>query len=210
MNAQPTVFVVDDDDAVRDGIALLCETAGLAVESFASGEAFLDAYRTRQPGCLVLDVRMAGMGGPELQAELVRRGIRLPIIFLTAYVDIPIAVQAIKAGAVEFLTKPVEGSALIEHIQAAIAQSCRSQESEAANRGLRERLASLTGREREVMALAMAGQSNKEIARRLGISHRTVEIHRARAMHKTAAANLLDFARMAEVFGLDNEVEKAR
>lgn len=202
MSAPLKVFVVDDDAAVRDSIALLCESDGLAAETFDSAEAFLAACRSEWRGCLILDVRMPGMNGPELQAELDRRDISLPVIFLTAHGDIPTTVRAIKAGAVDFLTKPVDGAILLQHIREAFEQSARMQEQAAASRTLCERLDALTEREREVMALAAAGQSNKEIARRLGISHRTVEIHRARVMHKVSAANLLELSRIAKACGL--------
>lgn len=197
----PSVYVVDDDAAVRDGIVLLCEAAGLPVETFASAELFLDACYPDMTGCLLVDVRMPGMSGPQLQEELLRRGISLPIIFLTAHLDIPTTVATIKAGAVDYLTKPVNGRLLVEHVNSAIAHGLEIRERERKQHTLRERLASLTEREREVMMLAIAGHSNKEIARILGISHRTVELHRARVMHKTGAAHIIDLARMVDACG---------
>lgn len=193
----PKVFVVDDDAAVRDGLALLLESAGFLVETYASASEFLtQAEILPHVACLLLDVRMPEISGPMLQAELARRGLELPIIFLSAHGDIPTAVQAIKAGAVDFLTKPVDGDVLIQRVQAALdaaaAKARRSQEGRCAG------VARLTAREREVMRLAVMGHANKEIAQRLGISHRTVEIHRARVMRKTGAANLVELVHLAQ------------
>jgi RNA polymerase sigma factor (sigma-70 family) len=198
MKAQPTVYVVDDDEAMRESLAFLFEAADLAVETFAAAEGFLSAVRAAAPGCLVLDVRMPGMDGPALQAELARRGIGLPIIFLTAHGTIPLTVKAVQAGAVDFLTKPVDGQYLLERVQASLRASVEKWESEAASHALRERLAALTEREREVLALALDGQSNKAIAKRLGISFRTVEHHRSRILLKTGVDNLLQLARLAD------------
>lgn len=202
MSAAPTVFVVDDDAAVRDGLALLLDTAGLAVETYDSAAAFLAVCSADRAGCLILDVRMPEMGGPELQAELNRRGIDLPIIFLTAHGDIPTTVQAMKAGALDFLTKPVAGDDLLERVRAAFERSARLREQESATQSLRERLEGLTAREREIMRLVADGIANKEIARRLGISHRTVEVHRARVMQKTGVTNLVELSRLAQACGL--------
>ena len=191
--------MVDDDAAVRDGLALLLESAGFGAEVHASAGDFLESLHAGSAGgCLLLDVRMPGMSGPDLQAELARRGIELPIIFLTAHGDIPTAVQAIKAGAVDFLTKPVEGDLLIARIQSVLDQSSADHRRDAANRSRCARVAGLTAREREVMLLTVAGHANKEIALQLGISHRTVEIHRARVMQKTRAANLVELVHLAE------------
>ena len=191
----PLVYLVDDDAAVRDSLRLLCETAGLAVESYASAEAFLGAFRPERAGCLVLDVRMEQMSGPELHAELRRRGSQLPVIYLTGHGDVLMAVQAMKAGAADFLTKPVEGKLLLERI-GALLQLDRER------RDRSEVLTLLTPREREIMLLALAGRSNKDIAKRLGISHRTVEIHRSRILRKTGATGLLELARFAAESGL--------
>ena len=202
MSAAPTVFVVDDDAAVRDGLALLLDTAGLAVETYDGAAAFLAACSPGLAGCLILDVRMPEMGGPELQAELIRRGVDLPIIFLTAHGDIPTTVQAMKAGAMDFLTKPVVGAELLERVRAAFEKSARLREQASARDSLRERLEGLTGREREIMRLVADGLPNKEIARSLGISHRTVEVHRARVMQKTGVTNLVELSRLAQACGL--------
>lgn len=198
MNTQPTVFLVDDDDAVRDSLTLLFETAGLAAEAYPSAETFLDAYRSERPGCLVLDVSMPGMSGTDLQTALNRREIRLPIIFLTAHGDIPMTVRAIKAGAADFLTKPVQAKPLLERVQAAIVQDLQQRERMRAEPGTGATLATLTPRELEVAKLLVEGCTNKAIARHLGISHRTVENHRARVMEKTHSANLIQLARLVE------------
>lgn len=198
MTPKTTVYVVDDDDAVRESLAFLFETADLAVETFASAEDFLAAAHPGCLGCMVLDVRMPGMDGPALQAELARRGVALPIIFLTAHGTIPLTVKTVRAGAIDFLTKPVDGQHLLERVQATLRASLEKWEGEAANQLLRERFATLTEREREILDLAVGGQSNKEIARHLGISHRTVEHHRSRIWLKTGVDNLLQLARLAD------------
>lgn len=198
----PTVFIVDDDAAVRDGLKLLLDTAGLTAECFDSATAFLAAYSPGRAGCLILDVSMPGMSGPELQAELNRLHVDLPVIFLTGHADIPTTVRAIKEGALDLLTKPVDGTELIERVQAALEKDVELRRKSSATRALRERLDALTAREREILVLAAAGMPNKEIARRLGISHRTVEIHRARVMQKTGAANVIELSRIAAACGL--------
>ncbi|MDD5298623.1 MAG: response regulator [Rhodocyclaceae bacterium] len=198
------VFVVDDDPAVRDSLALLLEQENLVVETFASAEAFLAARRPVRGNCAIVDIRMPGMDGMALQAELARRGVLLPLIFLTGHGDIPMSVRAIKSGAVDFLTKPITGSALLASVHAARLESQRLYSQAEASQSAAARLASLSEREREVMALAIEGLSNKEIARRLDISHRTVEVHRARIMQKTGAETLFDLARLAETGGLPN------
>jgi two-component system response regulator FixJ len=205
MNAAATVFVVDDDAAVRDSLALLLDTAGYAVEAYDGARSFLDAYAPGRTGCVILDVQMPEVSGPELQAELNRRAVDLPIIFLTGHGDIPTTVRAIKSGAIDFLTKPVQGAALLDQVRSALERSAQLRAQAAAARSLQDRLEGLTRREREIMVLAAAGQSNKEIARQLGISHRTVEIHRARVMHKTGAANLVELSRLAEAYALAAE-----
>jgi len=196
------VFVVDDDPAVRDSLAMLVRSAGWSVETYDRAASFLAAYRPGRRGCLILDVRMPGMGGPELQAELKRRKIDLPVIFLTAHGDIPTTVKAIKAGAMDFLTKPVNGAVLLERVRGAIAQSARLQSEALLSRTIQQRVAGLSAREREVMALAAAGHSNKMIAQRLGISFRTVEAHRAQVMNKTGAANVVELSRIAAACGM--------
>lgn len=203
MSATPTVYLVDDDTAVRDALSMLLEVSGFRVERYAGGEAFLAACRDIvHPACLILDVRMPGMNGPALQQELNRCGIHLPIIFLTAHGDIPTSVAAIKAGAMDFLTKPVEGGLLIDRVRAALAADAQQQAHRDELDALRSRYASLTDRERDVLVLVVAGRSSKEIARVLGISHRTVETHRTRIMQKMSARSAVDLATMAQALGL--------
>jgi FixJ family two-component response regulator len=193
----PTVFVIDDDAAVRDALGRLLEAHHLQVRTYDSAEGFLAALRPTDSGCLVLDVRLPRMSGPELQATLAARGIRLPIIFLTAQGDIPTSVRALQAGAMDFLEKPVAGELLVERVRAALHVEAAQRRAQAQAKRARVRYAQLTPREREVMGLLVAGQSSKEIARRLGISHRTVEIHRTRVMHKMHATNLIELAAAA-------------
>lgn len=199
----PTVYLIDDDAAVRDSLRMLCETAGLIVEDYDGAESFLASYQDNQAGCLVLDVRMGNMSGPELHAHLNGLGCRMPVIFLTAYGDIPMSVQAVKAGAVDFLTKPVKASLFLDRVQAALAQHMNllDEKELAAQRCLP--LSGLTQRERDVMVLALAGLANKVIAQRLGISHRTVELHRANLLRKTGMKNLLQLSKLVEECGLD-------
>jgi FixJ family two-component response regulator len=204
----PTVFVVDDDAAVRDGVALLLETDGLAVETFDSADAFLAAFDPRRPGCIVLDIRMPNKTGPELQEELRRRGSHVPIIFLTAHGDIRATVKAMQAGAVDFLTKPADGAQLLECVHAALERDRTERERLALQESARERLAVLTPRERDVLALAVAGHPNKEIARRLGISYRTVEVHRSRILMKTGTSTLLGLAQLTAEGGLPDRFDE--
>jgi FixJ family two-component response regulator len=198
MNAQPCVFIVEDDEAVRDALALVMETIGLACQTFENAGHFLDYYDQTKPGCLVLDLNMPGMNGEELQAELIRRNIRLPIIFLTAFGDIPTSVRTVKAGAVDFLTKPVQISQLIERIQAELLHVAQLQEQNRVDVEFRKRLNSLTPRELDILPLTIAGIPNKEIAQQLGISFRTVELHRTNILRKTGTSNFLELAHQCE------------
>lgn len=198
----PTVFIVDDEPAIRDSLTLMIEQETLAVEPYESAADFLAACREDAFGCAIIDIRMPGMDGMQLQEEMSRRGIQLPIVFLTGHGDIPMSVRAIKAGAVDFLTKPVMREKLLASVRMAIQSGEKMRQKAAKSHKMKSLLAELTEREREVMALAVGGHPNKEIARRLGISHRTVEIHKAKIMHKTGAVNLLDLARMAQEGGI--------
>ncbi len=203
MHAQtPTVFIVDDDAAIRDAITMLLRQEGFTVKAFDSGETFLASGDCGDLGCAIVDMRMPGMDGLALQHTMLAKEILLPVIFLSGHGDIPLSVKAIKAGAVDFLTKPVTRDKLLAAVKTAIAIAEKNAAEHASRLQAKSRLAALTERECEVTALAVIGYSNKEIARRLGISHRTVEIHKSNIMHKTAAINLLDLARIAHDGGL--------
>ncbi|CAG0961923.1 Transcriptional regulatory protein TdiR [Methylophilaceae bacterium] len=197
-----TVFIIDDDPAVRDSLTLMIEQDGYTVKAFDSGEAFFSEYLPAFHGCAIVDIRMPGMDGMQFQEELCRRAILLPIIFLTAHGDIPKSVKTIKAGAMDFLTKPVTRSNLLSAVQAALQESERIRIQAARHLHAKSLLATLTERELQVTALAIAGHTNKEIARKLGISHRTIEIHKSKIMQKTGAVNLLELARIASDAGL--------
>ena len=196
-----TVFIVDDDAAIRDSLSLMIEQENIAVQAFDSAETFLAAYQPECCGCAIVDIRMSGMDGLELHKALLKRNILLPIIFLTGHGDIPMSVQAMKAGAVDFLTKPVTREKLLISIRAAIQKSERLLSENANHQEALLHLASITDRERDVMLLAVQGHPNKHIARQLGISHRTVEIHKSKIMQKTGAINLLDLARIVHESG---------
>ncbi len=197
-----SVFIVDDDPGIRYSLSVLLETAQLATRCYDSAEAFLAECGPRPEGCLLLDVRMPGMGGVELQAELRRRQIFLPIIFLTAHADLQTGVEAVKQGAMDFLTKPVNGALLLQRITVALDKDRQQGQTREARRLFRERLLKVTGREREVLALALAGMSNKDIALQLQVSLRTIEGHRSRIFLRTGVASLLELARLAAKAGL--------
>ena len=189
-----SVYVVDDDEAMRDSLRWLLESAGYRVASYPSAERFLSGFRDGTSSCLVLDVRMPGLTGLELQQELNRRGARLPIIFITGHGDVPMAVDALKNGAFHFLEKPFQGEKLLELIEQAASIGCPADAERAQRRCAAARLATLTQREREVMDLVVRGRKNRQIAEALGISVKTVEAHRARAMEKmdvTSVAELV-------------------
>ncbi len=199
---EAVVHVVDDDDAVRGALALLLESNGLQVRCHPSAEAFLEAYDPGQPGCLILDVRMPAMSGLELQHELSRRGIRIPIIFLTGHGDVPMAVRALRGGAVDFLEKPFQTDELLARIPDALEWDRRLREKARQERQARACYERLTPRERQVMALVVEGLSNKEIARRLEVSHRTIDVHRARVMEKMRVRTLPQLVDKAVLCGL--------
>jgi RNA polymerase sigma factor (sigma-70 family) len=194
---EPTVFIVDDDAAVRDSLTLMIEQAGMHVQSFENAKTFLNAYQPNFFGCVIIDVKMPGMDGLQLQEELAWRKILLPVIFLTGHGDIPMSVRAIKGGAIDFLTKPVIREKLLICVRAAFTEAKKRLSDATQNREIATCLTKLTRREREVMLLAVQGHSNKEIGSYLGISYRTVEIHKSKIMQKTGANNLLDLARIA-------------
>lgn len=194
--APPTVFVVDDDESVRGSLRFLLRSAGLESRAFGSAPEFLGAYDPAQPGCLVLDVRMPGMSGLELQQELNLRGAVIPVIFITGHGDIPMAVEAMQHGAHDFLQKPFRDEDLIERVQRALAKDAKARAALEEHKAIREHLDSLTPREREVLALMVRGKPNKIMAHELGVSQRTVEIHRARVMEKSGASSLAELVRM--------------
>lgn len=193
----PIVFVVDDDISVRESLELLIRSEGWLVETFVSAKEFLERPRALVPSCLVLDVSLPGLNGLELQKQVVVERSDMPIIFITGHGDVPMTVQAMKAGAVEFLTKPFRDEALLSAIRQSLERSRNALDSEIEQRMLRERYASLTQRERQVMALVVSGLLNKQIGGELGISEITVKAHRGKVMHKMKADSLPALVRMA-------------
>ena len=196
------VYVVDDDSSVREAIKSLIRSVGLRVETFGTAQEFLKSARPDAPGCVVLDVRLPGLSGLDLQRELAANGSNLPVIFITGHGDIPMSVRAMKAGALEFLTKPFRDQDLLDAIQQALERDrgARQQRSETAE--LRERFDSLTAREREVMGLVVSGLLNKQIAGELGTSEVTIKIHRSQVMKKMSAGSLAALVRMTEKLGI--------
>lgn len=191
------VYLVDDEFSVRDSLTLLIESAGQTVRSFESAEAFLKNYDNKEPGCLLLDIRMPTMSGLELQDELLSREISIPIIFISGHAGIPDSAKAFRSGAVDFLEKPFDNEILLERIEEAIKKDIASRELCVARLTVQNRLDSLTLREHEVLSHIVKGHSNKEIAKMLDISNRTVEAHRARIMEKMQADSLADLMMMA-------------
>ena len=199
------VFIVDDDLSVRRSTERLVQSAGLKVQTFTSAKEFLKNARFEGPACLVLDVRMPGLSGMDLQRELTQAGIHIPIIFITGHGDIPMSVRAMKAGAVEFLTKPFRSRSLLDAVHAAIERD-RSAHKERSETGeLRQRYEQLTPREREVMALVATGLLNKQVAGELATTERTIKFHRAHIMQKMRAESLADLVRMTEKLGISSQ-----
>jgi RNA polymerase sigma factor (sigma-70 family) len=198
MTVASVVFVVDDDPSVRSSLKFLLSTVGLQVESFESADAFLHKKPSDAPSCLVLDVRLPGLSGLDFQRELAARNIRIPIIFLTGHGDIPMSVRAMKAGAVEFLTKPFRDQDLLDAVGIALERDRARREQEKEVMILRRRFESLTSREQEVISMVVSGMLNKQIADQLGTAESTVKVQRSRAMEKMHAQTLVDLVRMIE------------
>ena len=198
----PTVFIVDDDPSVLKALVRLMRSAGLNATAFASAQEFLDNHDQNAPGCLVLDVAMPHFNGLELHQMLVAQGCELPVIFLTGHGDIPMSVRAIKQGAVEFFTKPVDDNNLIEAIHDAIEKDRIARQTRAKLIELQQRLAMLTPREREVLSHVVFGKRNRQIAAELGTAEQTIKIHRARLMKKLKAESLADLIKLAERLGI--------
>jgi FixJ family two-component response regulator len=195
---RPKIFVVDDDESVRDALVSLIRSAGLGVETFASAPEFLNRQQMDEPSCLVLDVRLPGLSGLDLQQRLAEINVSTPIIFITGHGDIPMSVRAMKAGAVEFLTKPFRDEDLLNAIREAIQRDGFARRRQAEIAALRDRYESLTAREREVMDLVVKGLLNKQAAAQLGVSEITIKVHRSQIMQKMRASSFADLVRMSE------------
>ncbi len=197
MQTQPIVHIVDDDQAIRDSLGFLMKSVGFESQTYESAEAFLDQAEVDRPGCLVVDIRMQGMSGLELQQVLNHEGIDIPVIIITGHGDIPMAVEAMKAGAVDFLEKPFDNELLVARIRQSVKEATKKQDKESRVATAKAHLAQLTPREVEVMNLLVAGKHNKVIANELNISVRTAEAHRAKVMKKLQADSLSDIVRIA-------------
>jgi len=196
----PTIFLVDDDEAVRDSLGLLMKSVSLTSQSFASADEFLAQYDPENPGCLILDIRMPGMSGIELQEKLIEMRAILPIIFITGHGDIPMAVEAMQRGAVDFIPKPFRDHELLDRVNKALKIDEENRSSMLEQEEIEERIGSLTPREKQVMELVVQGKANKVIAGDLDVSQRTVEIHRSRVMEKMKARSLAQLVRMTLQF----------
>ncbi len=203
MQPEPTVYVVDDDPAVRQSFKWLVGSIGLRVQTFDSAQSFMRDYDPAEAGCLVVDVRMPGMSGIELQEKLANEGITIPIIVVTAYGDVPTAVRAMKRGAVDFIEKPYNDQAMLDRIQLCIERDARMRQNKQTEREVAWRVERLTPREREVFELIVSGRSNKEVARVLEISPKTVEAHRAKVMDKMAVGSLAELVQMSTYLSRD-------
>lgn len=201
-SAASTVFLVDDDGSVRRGLSRLLKATGHQVEAFVSAEAFLAAVRPDRPGCLILDVRLPGVDGMDLQRRLRQAGYSLPIVFLTGHGTVPMSVQAMKDGAIDFLTKPVNDNELLAAVDQALERDRRARAEQTETALLRKRIEKLTPREFEVFTFVIAGQLNKQIAQALRISEKTVKVHRARVMEKMGVESVADLVRLAEKAGV--------
>ncbi|MCG8511624.1 MAG: response regulator transcription factor [Rhodospirillales bacterium] len=200
---EPIVFVVDDDPAVRDSLRWLLSSVDLQAETYASAQEFIDAYEHDQLGCVLVDVRMPGMSGLELQEELATRGTNLPVIIITGHSDVQMAVRAMKSGAFDFIEKPFNDQALLDLVQKALDENRMTVQVRTEKNGIRERFGLLSPRERQVLEQIVAGEPNKRIAFNLGLSEKTVEAHRAKVMDKTQAGSLAELIRMATLLEAD-------
>lgn len=198
MAGSAVVHIVDDDESLRRALDRLFRSVGLETRSHGSAQDFIHAPRLDAPGCIVLDVRLPGMSGIEFQEQLANLGIRLPVVLMTGHGDIPMSVRAMKAGAIDFLSKPFRDQDMLDAVAAAINRDCERRSADSVAIGLRDRLATLSPREQQVMTLVTAGKMNKQVAGDLGISEITVKIHRGAAMRKMGARTLADLVRMAE------------
>ncbi len=196
MGGEPTVFIVDDDLEVREALQLLLQSVGLRVELHASAQAYLERFEPQRPGCLVLDVRMPGMSGLELQARLSAETLHPPVVVITGHGDVPMAVRAVQAGAVDFIEKPFRDQELLDSVHRALEQDAKQRGEATRIADIREHIARLSPREREVLEGVVAGKRNKVIAAELGVTQSTVEVHRARVMEKMEADTLSDLMRM--------------
>ncbi|MCG6895787.1 MAG: response regulator transcription factor [Thiocapsa sp.] len=203
MTIEATVFVVDDDQAMRTSLKWLIESTGMSVQTYESADAFLANYYPGRAGCLLLDVRMPGMSGLELQGHLARESYHLPVIIITGHGDVAMAVKAMKAGAVDFIEKPFHDEDLLRSIRRALDFDQKHRSNQAVRAAIAARLAELTPREHEVMAMVTEGKSNKDIAASLGVSAKTVEAHRARVMEKMRADSLAELVRMSLIAAAD-------
>jgi Response regulator len=198
MTQPPVVFVVDDDPSVRSSLKFLMSSVGLQVESFDSADALLQRKLPDAPSCLVLDVRLRGLSGLDFQRELAARNCHMPIIFITGHGDIPMSVRAMKAGAVEFLTKPFRDQDLLDAVRIALEKDCERRERQKEVSDLKERFDSLTPREHEVISMVVSGMLNKQIADQLGTAENTVKVHRSRGMEKMHAQSVAELVKMIE------------
>ena len=196
MSSGPIVYVVDDDPAMRSSLRWLIESVGLVVHTCASAQEFLQTYHVGDPGCVVLDIRMPGMSGLDLQAELTERQMHIPVLIITGYAEVPLAVRAMKAGAFDFIEKPFSDQTLLDRIRAALAQDAVARRQRTTRQEVEARLRLLTGRERDVLEGVVTGKSNKQIAAAIGLSPKTVEVHRSHVMEKLKADSLAELIRL--------------
>ena len=201
--SEPTVFIIDDDPSARRGLTRLVRAAGFKTETFASAADYLASDQPSGPGCIVLDVRMPEMTGPELQEELTKADYSMPIVFLSAHADVPIAAGAMKKGAVDFLTKPVDGTDLLAAIEESLARDAENRAQREESASIQELMETLTPREHEVMTYVITGMLNKQIAGHLEISEETVKIHRARVMQKLGVVSVAELVRLCEKVGIE-------